>query len=464
MNDASNKKSIPELLESLKKSATFTMSRGGRELFHTNFLAHILDIEDVYDELESVPDDLKYIINVKRNILRQLFDNPPKNVWAFRERASLDLVIVPVFKEIENHSEIIVIEAKIKAIPTSDQLIKYNQKFSNGINLELYESVDYESIDHNKNTKTYGITKIRFQLDEKKSTEYAARLYLLDETSKNKERCNPFQVKLKRYLLAPECTSKEISENPEWKLIEWKDFLSKIRPTKVEANNSLLKQLVEDYINSTNDILDLVNAVDEMTRLFTENNNSFKEFEKFSVNRSDFKRSRLHDLVGKVAYNQLRMRIISRIKNKYENLPGNFEFDSFTFYSRSIPGLVVQFKYEDKSDPKKTISLGVQLQGDDYRHFIERNNFPEDSPELITCATRIKTWMCSIGVTKEIGDGSRNNGFKVFDSSKFVYLGTKLDSFTFEDLIKKLDDSLNGAIDEIKKQTFLNCELEVKSS
>ena len=42
-NEKFDEKKISDILKNLKESSTFNMSRGGRELFHTNFLAFILD-------------------------------------------------------------------------------------------------------------------------------------------------------------------------------------------------------------------------------------------------------------------------------------------------------------------------------------------------------------------------------------------------------------------------------------
>ena len=61
---------VSNLLSKLKESPTFAMSRGGRELFHTNFIAFILDIEDLADETS----DNRYAVKVKRKIIESLFN------------------------------------------------------------------------------------------------------------------------------------------------------------------------------------------------------------------------------------------------------------------------------------------------------------------------------------------------------------------------------------------------------
>jgi len=108
-----------DALNRLAKSPTFAMSLGAKELFHTNFLAFLLETE--VEELACV----------RQNLISLFFgENPPSRVLTWREKQNFDLIILPVP---ENGRPLptkgVLIEAKLKSIPTRRQLDQYTQKF-----------------------------------------------------------------------------------------------------------------------------------------------------------------------------------------------------------------------------------------------------------------------------------------------------------------------------------------------
>lgn len=479
----SNCKKIKDILESLKDSATFNMSRGGRELFHTNFLAYILDLKVTADNQQS------YEAQVKNLILQKLFcsGEVPKNVMTFRERSNLDLIIIPALNELKKVNKVVVIEAKLKSIPTNEQLIKYNDslgyksavnKKPSSIHIELFEHV---SFNHNMLKSIIAIesdystalaSKISFNLNSITIT------YSLNNTSNEvlEKECKECldNIYIDRLLLAPGCFF--IDDLPKvcdfskiiwngWKLIEWNEFLTAIKPAASDAK-SLFGQIVADYIKSTDQLLNLIHLVYKKGITFTAEKESFKNFYDFSVVAKDFRSARLHDLAGKVAYHGLQKKLISdlKINEELNKTIKGFSLDTYVFYFRSQPGLGIQFKM---SVGKQAYSLGIQLQGNDYRHFIERNNCQNAEIDLIKCAGDIKDWICINNVKTR---REKNNGFGVFDKDKFVYEQIKIEtilpknlnndefgtaSINYSDLLEKIKLSLLGAVKQIQNENFL---------
>ena len=73
-------------LADLRKSPTFAMSLGAKELFHTNFLAYLLENQSEDKKLQCIQSKLKNLLFGHDGIGR---------VITWREKYSLDLVIMP---------------------------------------------------------------------------------------------------------------------------------------------------------------------------------------------------------------------------------------------------------------------------------------------------------------------------------------------------------------------------------
>ena len=128
-------------LADLRKSPTFAMSLGAKELFHTNFLAYLLENQSEDKKLQCIQSKLKNLLFGHDGIGR---------VITWREKYSLDLVIMPapVIKKNELGLDVkgpestkaltiaVVIEVKLKSIPTLQQLDEYDLKLSSGITFE----------------------------------------------------------------------------------------------------------------------------------------------------------------------------------------------------------------------------------------------------------------------------------------------------------------------------------------
>ena len=292
---------IIKILNLLKESPAFAMSRGGRELFHTNFLAFILEQTTTESNAEE------YGHRVKNNLLSKIFDkqNLPKNVKVFREKLNLDLIIIPIddipklSEEQENNSssstiikkelKVVVIEAKLKSIPTTQQLKKYSDTLNKKITIELYEGEDSSKLIINKDKRTLTIKR-----GKEITNKYVYDNILYD--------C---------FLLAPDAfqlqeLTNESSPKLDWKNLNWNELFENLNPEWKGSNENAQKKLsifIQDYIESTNNVLTLISQVITFTKKFTESYSELKlaTLSAFLMHDS-FKKLKLHDLVGKVAY------------------------------------------------------------------------------------------------------------------------------------------------------------------
>lgn len=112
---------MENIIENLKNNFLFQASLGSKELFHSNLIAWILEQENENGEYEALKIFLKTInAKVPLNSLKK-----ENEIKISREENNIDLIIK--WKENEQWN-FVFIENKMKSIPTSDQLKKYNVK------------------------------------------------------------------------------------------------------------------------------------------------------------------------------------------------------------------------------------------------------------------------------------------------------------------------------------------------
>src|SRR5690606_14227209 len=99
-------------IEYLEKSPLFNLSLSSKELFHSNFIAWIVDL---YKNEFSVI--LSQRLGLKITEIKKIE----------RETKNIDLSIH--YKN-ENEDRLIVIENKVKSLPDKKQLEKYQEKFN----------------------------------------------------------------------------------------------------------------------------------------------------------------------------------------------------------------------------------------------------------------------------------------------------------------------------------------------
>jgi hypothetical protein len=107
---------IEVLKNELKNSPVFALSLGGKEITHTNFLAFLLETENV----EYLP--------VRKN-LRNVFgiDEAATSICVEREKHNFDLLITTTSTGLES---VVLIEAKFKSLPSKEQLMAYEDKIT----------------------------------------------------------------------------------------------------------------------------------------------------------------------------------------------------------------------------------------------------------------------------------------------------------------------------------------------
>lgn len=441
---------ITNILDSLKTSPAFAMSRGGRELFHTNFLAFILE------QTSTKSNKNEYGQLVKKSLLSQIFEdkNLPSNVKVFREKLNLDLIIIPIddFPALseecnagnpsvdskEKQLKIVVIEAKLKSIPTIQQLNNYSNNLEKIVNIDLYEGD--------------GNSKLKIDIAKSKLT--------IKKSNSNVEPNEEIQYKEIFYdcfLLAPQAfaledlTQESISKS-KWKNLNWNVLFQKLKSVKCNSNDDTATKLsifIKDYIDSTNDVLKLISLVIEFMEAFIEkdSNLSLSDLCQFAMHDS-FKRLKLHDLVGKVAYEFLAKKIHKSLHSKGENLRYK------AFLSNSTPGFEIEF-FHSGLDNKQEIGIGVQLQGSDYRHFIKRN-FSEIKESLTDVAEKYRNWLSDIDdkeKARNFGKGKDKTEYKKFNKDRFLYLSRSV-NMNFEELCGAFKRSLEGAENIYKEDDF----------
>ena len=129
---------IEEQLQRLNSSPLFAISLSGKELSHSNFWAWLLEqeVEGKHPFIEVfIPD---------------FYQNGCTFISVEREKMHVDLTIT--YKNKANEIEVLIIENKIKSIPTKEQLMRYEEKLGKqdipitGILTGLYATLDIQDL------------------------------------------------------------------------------------------------------------------------------------------------------------------------------------------------------------------------------------------------------------------------------------------------------------------------------
>lgn len=130
---------IEEQLQQLNRSPLFAISLSGKELSHSNFWAWLLEqeVEGKHPFIEVfIPD---------------FYQNGCTFISVEREKKHVDLTIT--YKNKANETEVLIIENKIKSIPTKEQLMRYEEELGKqdltitGILTGLYASLDIQELE-----------------------------------------------------------------------------------------------------------------------------------------------------------------------------------------------------------------------------------------------------------------------------------------------------------------------------
>lgn len=109
-----NGKKLKESVEILKLNPLFNMSLGSKELFHSNFLAWLLSLDQSFTK--------KFFKELGFKIEKSEIVNPPK-----REKDHIDLIFTVTVKN-KIITKRFIFENKVKSSPDASQLIGYHEK------------------------------------------------------------------------------------------------------------------------------------------------------------------------------------------------------------------------------------------------------------------------------------------------------------------------------------------------
>lgn len=254
---------INNYIKELKNNFLFQASLGSKELFHSNFLAWLLEQKNSGGEYEP----LKIFIE---NYIKLEFTDSNESIQIVREEKNIDIVIKWKTK---NQWSLVFIENKMKSIPTEGQLEDYNNKIS--------------------------------------------QIKKIDKCEVNK---------IKKYLLTPLPSNLVKSEiTIQWEQITYSKeiicFLNDIKKLNFEIEDiPLLIGKYISFIENQNSIFKEFGFDDDDTFLnlsydfYTENNAAMKSIRDL----------RLHDMILKNIHNKIGVILRSKIKNNAVKISSDF--------------------------------------------------------------------------------------------------------------------------------------------
>lgn len=396
-NDESNK-----ICNELKKSPTFAMSLGAKELFHTNFLAFLF--ESSCEELRQTQN------NLKKLFFGEVFED---KVFVFREKAHMDLILLRIpSKDFSDKSKTIAVavEAKLKSIPTQNQLDNYSDKFTNGISIDLPDSDNlfFAGIENvRKITLTIekeGNSKIDLKVDREESSTL--------KTLKDKVLGIG-----KTFILTPK--TGELF-NGTWEHVTWDKVAEAIQQS---ADMGLVHQVVGQYGKDLANLMCQLDLVDKLNLAFIHGEMTLDELKNLLLDEK-FRNLRIHDLISKYSFWRLSGEIGRQLTNleKY-----NLEVEANFFRSDPIMNFFIKIK-DEKADIIGRI--GVQVQENQYRHFIQ---YLQKDDQGMRWIESHKQWFDGLGHKK---DGAR---FRF--GNNFEYTRNLCGSWKFDDLLHELSNS-----------------------
>ncbi|MDM4765243.1 hypothetical protein [Pelomonas sp. SE-A7] len=494
-------------LDELASSPTFSMSRGAKELFHTNFIAFVLELPPAQRTAE--------LQAARTRLLARLFGpNPPDEVWVWREHSNLDLVILAapgvdkpdgaVMKLMDGtlltayktkgdrlasqagRAPLVIIEAKFKSLPTAEQLRGYDKKLRKGIDLEL----DEIRVDSETYPGDLRLTKFHVQLSgdpttHSKDAPYALlRAYGTKGDDAGQRTFAAAHCNIKRILLAPSHGETAVPDT-DWDLLPWSELVAALKiqeavlPGPGDRGLVLAKRLtpclVQEYCQSTERLLALRDrVVDRMNRFFSPDGECLSALcDDLSLG---FHAYRLHDLVGKLGFSLLSQRLFDEANRELKQQIAHLRTNGWTlvhqaFMTRAKPGLNIEFisttdEEADLDSPKtQVLRVGVQVQECVYRHFVSVLK-PLKHPEPLAAVVELlgrredempSEWWQVRALDKpadEQGEASLEPARAgKFDDKAFLYTHRDAHDLSYERLRAAILDSLMQAIGLLQPET-----------
>lgn len=382
---------MENIIENLKNNFLFQASLGSKELFHSNLIAWILEQENEYGEYEALKIFLKTInAKVPLNSLKK-----ENEIKISREENNIDLIIK--WKENEQWN-FVFIENKMKSIPTSDQLKKYNEKIEKNVN-------------H------------------------------LNVLINNKFLLTPLSTLLQN----DEHTDKWINITYKEEIIE---FLNQIK--NLNFKNPDIKLVVEKYIDFLNNIILLFKSYIGI------DNNEFsnKNYDFYTKNKLDnLKHIRMHDLILKAMHERLGLLIKNKINNPNLKIETHFtraEGITDIFYEIKNTDYIIGMQIQGNTLKHCMISKKIESNLKNIelsKKLVEKklwfHDFSKNPPNLMSGNGKDKN---NLGLKID----NSNEIFCEYSKGHFLYLSKSLKEF--ED--KPIFDLVNLIVEEFKQ--FIN--------
>lgn len=384
-------------LAELQRSPTFAMSLGAKELFHTNFLAFLLESDG--QSLDRLRRALRTALNFP------VTDGELSTCVVWREKKHMDLILVPLVLGSGDEGSVLsskrahVIEAKLKSIPTAFQLKRYDSDLSKGFDLVVEDDTNKEAIwlGPPKRSKRPVEVVTRTLLS-------ASRLQVLDG----------------------------------WLPATWQAVAAAVEANLPVADvDAGLRFVLADYGNSLNHIAVIVQAATERAQEMIARNCSYADF--LGETRAQaFVDLRVKDLISKVMYDcwlrELEPKIVEGAREAY------------VVYTNSNPGLGVDFETpESASGP--TLRVGVQIQDTEFRHYVAA---VEETNRLESLVLREPLWTQWLNVDVSLGtlEGKKVTlkdpaGLRAFNKNRFIFKRSRI---TSEHKMADVSDALVGSL------------------
>lgn len=433
----------------LARSAAFAMSLGAKELFHTNFLAFVLES----DEPSLVP--------AQRAIRCALGFDPGEGaisrcaVW--REKNNLDLVLVelraapteaageaavPGAQDVRSWNwsaegrwqrsgrgvvpapsggatcdvpsgRVLLVEAKLKSIPQAEQLIEYDQKLArSGITLAYPEDA------------------------VKPEWEFCIGRRGERRTSARNARMPTFVIE--RRLLSVT----GISLADHWHGVSWASLYQAMNARLPTLAGTPMEATMRDYVEVLGA---LVRLLDRVRRMCVDAHPASGDGPTYGALRAQvldprIRALRIHDLLGKALFDcwlnhDIRPQVTTPV-------PPGWSLNTYVNYSRGVPGLGVELVNPHFATPgggALDLRIGVQVQSCELRLFADaRKGWPGLERWIVEDTRLLADWFGTpvfgrlpvgtdgraFGVPTRPG---RATNLKIFDVQRFVYSKVDID-------------------------------------
>ena len=470
-------------LEVLRRSAMFALSRGAKELFHTNFLAFILELDD-----EAVdPTHQRSLREVRRALLTRIFgSNPPTRVVTWREAQSLDLVLAaaPAASKDGNPALgqtsvlegprrkpstppvmtsqtpcLAIIEVKLKALPDRRQLRRYDEVLHRGLSLVLDPEV---ALTTGTGDAVWG--QLHVATTELSGTTALLKAYppqTGDDASAAKaaqRRCMATGYGIVRRLLLAPIDPSAAAVAAGWSNLPWSEVLDDIE-SNVHAGGGGLSSMLRDYATSTRALLATLNEIHDLVCHGYVNGHVALTLGDVYAATTRFRPVRIHDVVGKRAFSAMQGAQEQALQQRgVTSSVGEWQQEVEVFMTRGTPGICIEYRLcNGDKRARRHVSLGVQIQGTAFRRYLSASH-PDEATEdhslqRLTELVRGKTvgndgWW-ALHSTDDLP-------LRKFDAQAFLYVGIDAASWQFEALASETARSMGLAAVLIQDADF--CE------